>query len=351
MKKIYNFDFDLNFDIVNLLNQIDRFDASWTTIEKLQGASLNHLKTLATIQSVGSSTRIEGSKLTDSQVKNLLDNIDISQLTDRDKQEVGGYFKALDLITSEFDDISVIEGDIKNLHNVLMKFSEKDTWHKGNYKKHSNAVQATFPDGSRQIIFKTAEPGFVTEDAMRSLVSWYHKKDNTPPLLKTAAFVYDFLSVHPFQYGNGRLSRLLTTLLLLKSGYFWIQYVSLEKEIEKNKKEYYNVLRRCQAQRPGEDISDWIEFFLKSLLNIQKKLEAKLEVSNSIEHLDLRQKNIYNFLTENPESKMKALQELLKLNRMTVYRLVNELVDMDLVTKKGKGAGTNYSAKLKVTAK
>ena len=335
----------LDFDISNLISKIDRFDASWTTIEKLQGDALNHLKTVATIQSVGASTRIEGSKLTDKQVKDLLTDIDVSQLIDRDKQEVAGYYQALDLITEAFTDIPIIEGNIKNLHNILLKFSEKDKWHQGDYKKHSNVVEATFPDGSKQVVFKTTEPGYPTEDAMRSLINWFNKKDNTPPLIKAAAFVYDFLSIHPFQDGNGRLSRLLTTLLLLQSGFLWIQYVSLENEIEKNKKEYYNVLRRCQVQRPNEDITDWIEFFLRSLLNIQKKLDAKINMASPSENLSLKQKEIYIFLSENPESQMSTLIAEINSSKTVINKLLKELLDMELIVKNGVGRGINYSVK------
>ena len=343
--KVYNFNIQLDFNLLNLISKIDRFDASWATLEKLQGDALNHLRTVATIQSVGSSTRIEGSKLTDKQVKNILKDIDVSQLIDRDKQEVAGYFKTLDLIIEAFSDITITEGSIKNLHNILLKFSEKDKWHQGNYKKHSNVVEATFPDGSKEVVFRTTEPGYATEDAMRSLVNWYHKKDNVHPLIKTAAFVYDFLSIHPFQDGNGRLSRLLTTLLLLQSGYLWIQYVSFENEIEKNKKEYYNVLRRCQIQRPNEDVSDWIDFFLRSLLNIQQKLEAKIKVSSPVENLPLKQKELYIYLSDNPESRMKTLVKELNSNKAAVYKLLTELLGKGLIQKNGAGPGTNYSVK------
>jgi Fic family protein len=111
---------------------------------------------------------------------------------------------------------------------------------------------------------------------MQELIDWYNFENEAPSLIKIAAFVYDFLSVHPFQDGNGRLSRLLTTLLLLKSGYDWVQCVSFEHEIEGNKKSYYKKLRSCQSKRPNEDITEWVFFFLNSLLNIQLKLEDKL---------------------------------------------------------------------------
>lgn len=168
-----------------------------------------------------------------------------------DALEVIGYFDVLGIIAESYDNIDISESSIKNLHNILMKYSTKDAWHKGDYKKQSNTVEATFPDGAKQVIFKTTDPGYPTQIAMRQLVDWYNSDSQTHPLVKSALFAYDFVSIHPFQDGNGRLSRLLSTLLLLKNGYKWIQYVSFEHEIESRKTEYYKVLMSCQAQRPN----------------------------------------------------------------------------------------------------
>lgn len=164
--------------------------------------------------------------MTDEEVKLLIEKLEVSKLEARDEQEVAGYFEALDTICENYNDIEVSEGDIKNLHNILMRHSEKDKWHKGNYKQTSNAIGATYIEGSKQIVFKTTEPGLPTEEAMKMLMEWFRTDNETLPVLKAALFVYDFLSIHPFQDGNGRLSRLLATLLLLKHGYSWIQYVS-----------------------------------------------------------------------------------------------------------------------------
>ena len=216
--KVYNFDLDLTWELLSTLSEIDRFDASWSSIEKLDSKSLTQLKTIATIKSVGASTRIEGARYNDKEVEELLENIDISKIEDRDTQEVVGYFNVLDLIIESFEEIEIRESNIKNLHNQLMRYNEKDLWHKGEYKKHANAVEVSFPDGSKQVIFRTTEPGFATDDAMRALIHWFNEENKVHPIIKNAAFVYDFLSIHPFQDGNGRLSRLLTTLLLLRKG-------------------------------------------------------------------------------------------------------------------------------------
>ena len=244
--QIYNFLFAPDWmQLTNEISLIDRFDASWGTIEKREGQTLKQLKSIATVRSVGASTRIEGSKMTDDEVEVLIKNLSISKLEERDQQEVAGYYETLEQVAESFRDIEVTENNLKYLHNLLMKYSEKDAWHRGNYKQHSNVVEAQNPDGSKHVIFQTTDPGFSTEEAMSKLVAWYKSDKQTHPLIKSALFVYDFLSIHPFQDGNGRLSRLLGTLLLLKSGYSWIQYMSFEHEIESRKSEYYSILMQC----------------------------------------------------------------------------------------------------------
>ena len=197
--RIYNFSLNIDWKLINLISEIDRFDSRWTAIERKEGQSLKELKSIATVRSVGASNRIEGNKMSDEEVDVLLQKIDISKLTNRDSQEVVGYFEVLDLISESYENIAVTENNIKSLHNSLMKYSSKDEWHKGNYKMHSNAVEASFPDGTRQTVFETTEAGFATEDAMRKLVDWYNSENEVHAIIKIASLIYDFLSVHPFQ--------------------------------------------------------------------------------------------------------------------------------------------------------
>ena len=285
---------------------------------KREGQSLKQLKSISTVRSVGASTRIEGSKMSDAEVDVLLKNIDITTLEDRDSQEVVGYFDTLDIITESYQDINITESSIKNLHNILLKHSKKDSWHKGDYKQHSNAVEANYPDGTKRIIFETTEAGFPTEDAMRSLFKWYKTDKETHPLVKCASFCYEFISIHPFQDGNGRLSRLIASLLLLKNGYKWIQYVSFEHEIESKKEEYYRVLRNCQSQRPNENITEWISFFLNSLLNIQNQLLQKLESSGLQSQLSPKEKSILTFIGNHSGCKSGDIAKKLDIPNPTV---------------------------------
>ncbi|MFZ1748753.1 MAG: Fic family protein [Saprospiraceae bacterium] len=343
--KVYNFKLNIDWKLINLISQIDRFDATWTAIEKKEVHSLKELKSIATVRSVGASNRIEGNKMSDEEVDVLLQKIDITRLTDRDSQEVVGYFEALDLISESYENIHLTESHIKSLHNSLMKYSAKDQWHKGNYKTLNNAVETSFPDGTQQIIFQTTEAGFATEDAIRAILSWYHSETEVHPLIKVASFVYDFLSVHPFQDGNGRISRLLSTLLLLKSGYKWIQYVSFEHEIENRKNEYYQVLRSCQAQRPNEDVTVWMNFFLSCLSNIQSHLMAKLNKTGLETQLSPKEKSIYTMIQYRPNIQSGEIAEKLSIPSPTVKRILSELINKGLIEKQGSGRSVSYTIK------
>lgn len=343
--EVYNFKLNIDWKLINIISEIDRFDANWTAIERKEGQSLKELKSIATVQSVGASNRIEGNRMSDEEVDVLLQKIDLTKLTDRDSQEVVGYFEVLDLIIESYQNINLTESHLKSLHNSLMKYSAKDQWHKGNYKQHSNVVEASFPDRTKQIIFQTTEAGFATENAIRALLDWYNAETEVHALIKIASFVYEFLSVHPFQDGNGRLSRLISTLLLLNKGYKWIQYVSFEHEIESRKNEYYKVLRSCQAQRPNEDVTVWIHFFLNCLSNIQTQLLTKLQQSGLETQLSLKEKSIYTIIQNRPNIQSGEIAIRLAIPAPTVKRILSELLNKGLIVKQGRGRNVSYSIK------
>ena len=345
MTQVHTLNIKIDWKLISIISKIDRFDAEWTSIEKKEGQSLKQLKAIATVRSVGASTRIEGSKMSNEEVDVLLSDFTIDKLEDRDAQEVAGYFEVLDLISESYDGIDITENALKNLHNKLLKYSSKDEWHKGNYKQLSNSVEAKFPDGSKQIIFETATPGIETEDAMRALIEWYTKDNETHPLVKIAIFCYEFLSTHPFQDGNGRISRLLSSLLLIKYGYKWIQYVSFEHEIENRKVAYYQELRKCQAQRPGEDITTWIYFFFDALINIQNQLIAKLKIEGVESSLSPKEKSILVYISDHPGTKSGKIATKLKIPNPTVKKILSKLVSNNLIEKYGSGPGTNYGIK------
>ena len=218
MENKLNFDFKTNQLIIKKIAFIDSFKGKWKGLEVSESVYLKELKQIATIESIGSSTRIEGSTLTNEEVKNLLHSVQISSLKSRDEQEVFGYYEVLNLILEDVEQIIFQENDVHYLHKLLLKTSTKDERHRGSYKTISNKVIAKSPQGSQRVIFETTSP-FLVEEEMKNLFEWTNsnfEKEELHPLLVIAVFVYEFLSIHPYQDGNGRLSRLLTTLLLLK---------------------------------------------------------------------------------------------------------------------------------------
>jgi Fic family protein len=237
-------------ELLLLIAEIDEFKGKWRALNTLAPDRLAALRKVATIESVGSSTRIEGARLTDRQVQELLSNIGQQSFTTRDEQEVAGYAEVMDSIFASWESIPFSENYIKQFHKMLLKHSPKDDRHRGEYKKFSNSVQAFDADGnSLGIVFETTS-AFDTPRQMTEIVNWTADQLISPmihPLLTIGVFVVTFLAIHPFHDGNGRLSRILTTLLLLKAGYGYVPYSSLESIIEESKEGYYLALRQTQG--------------------------------------------------------------------------------------------------------
>lgn len=268
-------------EILALISEIDEFKGAWRALGTLAPERLSALRRVATIESIGSSTRIEGSKLSDRDVEKLLSNLEIKSFATRDEQEVAGYAEVMELALNSWADIPITENHIKQLHRDLLVHSDKDVRHRGAYKTHSNNV-AAFDEQGRQIgvVFETASP-FDTPARMTELVGWVTdaRKTKLHPLLIIGVFVVVFLEIHPFQDGNGRLSRVLTTLLLLQAGYAYVPYSSLESVIEQSKEAYYLALRQTQgtlrSRKPNWQ--PWVQFFLKALQQQMHRLARKVE--------------------------------------------------------------------------
>ena len=269
-------------DLLNLLSEVDEFKGAWRALGTLAPERLNALRHVATIESIGSSTRIEGSKLTDREVEKLLSKIEIKKFDSRDEQEVAGYAETMETVFHSFDDIPITENHLKQLHRDLLRYSQKDERHRGEYKKLPNNVVAFDADGKMVgVVFETATP-FDTPRRMTELVEWLkdaRELGRLHPLLIVAVFIVTFLEIHPFQDGNGRLSRILTTLLLLQAGYIYVLYSSLESVIEQSKDNYYLALRQTQQSLHTEmpNWQPWLLFFMRALQQQKRRLAAKVE--------------------------------------------------------------------------
>jgi len=336
-------------EILNIIAAIDEFKGTWKVLGNLAPEQLTSLRRVATIESIGSSTRIEGSKLSDRQVQVLLSNLQIQKFENRDEQEVAGYAEVMDTVFENYTEIPLTENYIRQLHKELLRYSDKDYRHRGEYKKHSNQVEAFDEDGkSIGVIFVTASP-FDTPYRMQHLVEWTNhvlKNRTLHPILVTAVFVVEFLAIHPFQDGNGRLSRILTTYLLLSAGYAYVPYSSLEAIIEHSKEGYYLALRQTQGtlEQDAPDWQPWILFFLKALLKQKQRLETKLQR----EHLLLGQLpplsvNILELAKSRGQVAISDIIFITGANRNTVKKHLENLVLSGQLQKHGVGKGTFYT--------
>ncbi len=338
----------VTLDFLALISKIDEFKGAWRALGTLAPERLTALRRVATIESIGSSTRIEGSKLTDREVERLLSNLEIKRFDTRDAQEVAGYAEVMDVVFNNWQDIPFTENYIKQLHQILLQHSDKDAWHRGQYKTNSNSVAAFNEDGQQiGIVFQTASP-FDTPRLMSELCRWVHTQREVKqlhPLLIAAVFVVVFLEIHPFQDGNGRISRALTTLLLLQAGYAYVPYSSLESVIELNKEAYYLALRQTQGSIRSEapNWQPWLLFFLRSLAEQVRRLEKKVEreklVLASLPELSLQ---VVELAREHGRVTIGDAIKLTGASRNTLKGHFRSLVEQGHLNQQGRGRGVWY---------
>lgn len=336
-------------EILGLISEIDEFKGAWRALGTLAPERLSALRRVATIESIGSSTRIEGSKLSDRDVERLLANLEVKSFATRDEQEVAGYAEAMEFVFRSWEHIAITENNIKQLHRDLLVHSGKDAWHRGNYKTSSNSV-AAFDEDRKQIgiVFETATP-FDTPRLMTELVGWLtseRKQRRLHPLLVIAVFTVVFLEIHPFQDGNGRLSRILTTLLLLQAGYAYVPYSSLESVIEQSKEGYYLALRQTQGTIRSDtpNWQPWLIFFLRALQQQMKRLAKKIDrekfVLSSLPALSLR---ILDHARDHGRVSMGDIIKLTGASRNTLKQQFRQLVEKGHLTMHGGGRTTWYT--------
>lgn len=336
-------------EILNIISGIDEFKGTWKVLGNLAPEQLTSLRRVATIESIGSSTRIEGSKLSDKQVEVLLSNLQIQKFENRDEQEVAGYAAVMNTVFENYQEIPLTENYIRQFHRDLLKYSDKDSRHRGEYKKHSNQVEAFNASGkSVGVIFVTASP-FDTPLRMQHLLEWTNEtlaNKSLHPILVTAIFVVEFLAIHPFQDGNGRLSRVLTTYLLLSAGYAYVPYSSLESIIEHSKEGYYLALRQTQGTLENDtpDWQPWILFFLKALSKQKQKLETKLEreylLLGQLPQLSV---SILELVKSRGQMTIGDIVTITGANRNTIKKHLENLVLLKQLQKNGIGKGTFYT--------
>ena len=341
---------NLPASIWDKITQIDELKGRWVGGVRLGPQVLGRLKQSVLVTSTGASTRIEGARISDEDIEKLMRGIAIQKFSDRDRQEVIGYFELLNNVFDSWERLRFSEGQIKHFHRELLKYVEKDTFHRGEYKRQENKVHMVDAAGqSIGILFDTT-PAYLTPKEMQELVEWAQdalKTRKHHPLLIIGGFLVQFLQIHPFQDGNGRLSRILTNLLMLQAGYAFIPYISHEKLVEDNKPEYYLSLRQSQKtiQTGQENIVPWLTFFLDVTL-AQAKMALDLLSDENIEKLlSPRQVGVWRYMQANREVSPKELSDALDIPRPTINQVLSRLLDLGKIERIGLGRGTRYRVK------
>lgn len=334
-------------EIWSRIAKIDEIKGRWTGGVNLSPQILGRLKKSVLITSAGASTRIEGANLSYEEVEKLIGGIKVGKWKNRDEQEVSGYYELLKNVFDSWEALSFSESAIKHFHNEMLKYASKDERHKGDYKKIENDVKMY--DKNKNVIgvvFKTV-PAYLTPKKMQELVDWTKiasEEKKIHPLLTVGNFIVEFLNIHPFQDGNGRLSRILTNLLLLKEGYLYMPYISHEKFIEDNKNDYYIALRRSQKTfgTKNESITAWLDFFLTMLLG-QSEIAIELLSSEHVEKLlSLKQLDVWNYLLGTIEATPSEIAEKTRVARPTVNQALTKLLKLKKIEKISSGRGTRY---------
>jgi len=337
-------------DLIKLIAEIDEFKGKWQALQNLSPDRLDAMRKVATIESIASSTRIEGSKLTDMEVETLLSNVRSTSFKTRDEQEVAGYAEAMNLIFQAYADMRITENHIRQLHQILLKHSSKDERHRGSYKTLDNHVIARGTDGKEiGIVFETSTP-FDTPREMEALVHWVNKaisEESLHPLLIVALFVVMFLAIHPFQDGNGRLSRIITTLMLLRAGYAYVPYASLERVVEENKDLYYKALRRTQTSLKKETIDwePWVGFFLRCLKKQKDSLAHRIgtigkEDDSALSELSIKVLTLFDTYER---LNIAQLAQHTGASQSTLKVRLRELINAGRISRYGKARATWYS--------
>ena len=337
-------------EILGLIAEIDEFKGAWLAIGRLAPERLSRLRRVATIESIGSSTRIEGAALDDRAVERLLANLDVGSFATRDEQEVAGYADAIGTVFTAWEVIDLTENHVRQLHRDLLRYSARDERHRGAYKTLPNHVEASGPGGTRLgVVFETAAP-LDTPRLTADLIAWTRDSLARPaarhPLLVIAVFVVVFLAIHPFQDGNGRLSRILTTLLLLRAGYAYVPYCSLESIVERSREAYYRALRRTQStlRTAAPDWEPWLTYFLTALRRQKRQLQRKIEREHAmLGDLPALSVRILEMAREQGRVTVRAAAAATGASRNTIKDHVQALARAGRLTRRGAGRGTWYA--------
>ena len=337
-------------EILGYIASIYKYAGKQELFLKIKPNELEKLVEIAKIQSTEASNAIEGIVTTNTRIKQL-----VSEKTapkNRDEQEIAGYRDVLSIIHNNFEAIPITRNYIPQLHKIL--YSHTNNSLSGKTKNVQNYISATYPDGHTEVLFTPLEP-FETPDALDQICNEYNRvigNNELEPLIAIPVFIHDFLCIHPFNDGNGRMSRLLTTLLLYRSGFYVGKYISLEAKIAKNKDLYYEALRDSQIgwHEGNDNIFPFLKYLLSIILASYKDFEDRFVIVEGKSFaIDMIRKAIMNKIGKFTKQDIRELCPSLSLS--SVEASLKKLVENNEIIRMGVGKKTYYVRKDAITPK
>lgn len=351
MTKIKQFDYQtlnhLNYssDLVNKMNQIYNLRGKTDSYETDYRDTLDRLVEVAKIQSTSSSNRIEGIYTTDERMNKIMQ--DKTQPRNRDEKEISGYRDVLKLIHEQYDYIPISVNSILEMHKGLFAYTGS-TWG-GNFKDSNNKIVTEYGNGKQEVRFNPPA-AYLTPELVRNLCDSYNraiKEGVFSPLLLSGAFIFDFVSIHPFNDGNGRMSRLLMLLTMYKAGFDVGKYISIEKSIEETKSSYYQALKDSSEQwmNNKNDYLPFLEYFLGIILKDYREFNERLSMVNQSD-LPVDQLVLKTIRQALKPLSIKELNNFIpQYSEITIRRAVKKLRDANKLEKIGQARSTKYGLK------
>ncbi|MDO4556131.1 MAG: Fic family protein [Lachnospiraceae bacterium] len=331
-------------EILSYVAKIHEYKGKQELYLRQKPVELDRLIEIAKIQSTEASNRIEGIVTTNARLKQLFE--DKTTPRNRDEKEILGYRNALNLVHENYDYISVNSNYILQLHGEMLKHTAFS--YGGRFKTTPNEIAKTLPDGTREVIFKPLEP-YETPDAVASICEQYQKaidSEIVDPLILIPCFILDFLCIHPFNAGNGRMSRLLTLLLLYKSGYMVGQYISVEKAIAETKESYYDALAIADQNwnENANDPKEFIKYMLGIILSCYREFEKRIDIAWNAGAKSTAYDIVKKYATNTigTFTKQDALIACPSLGSSSVESALKKLVNDKIITRIGAGRKTHY---------
>lgn len=331
-------------EVLGLVAQIHEYKGKQALFLKQKPATLEKLVEIAKIQSTEASNKIEGVVTTAARIKQLCDQKTTPR--NRDEEEISGYRDALSLIHESYEYIPIKSSYILQMHQVLYRYSQRGIG--GRFKNTQNYITEIKESGEQIVRFMPLDP-FETPTAIEKMCESFNRETDAcevDPLILIPAFIVDFLCVHPFNDGNGRMSRLLTTLLLYRAGYVVGKYVSLESKIEKTKESYYKALEKSDINwnREENDITPFIKYILGTVLAAYRDFEQRvILVEDKSSAIDLVRNAVNNTIGKFTKSDIMELVP--SVGKTSVENSLKILIEEGVIGRDGKGKATFYFRK------